>query len=113
MIGQMTIFDFLPVEYPDINDVDEREAVRIVGEQLGITFTYNKRFEEWEYKKGRIRLSLEYDHFNLDDNHELFFGAGYNISGGTHEGGGSPCSSIESVVEYLKAALKKVGLYGE
>lgn len=113
MTGQMTIFDFLPPDYPDINEVDEQEAARIVGEHLGITFTYNKMFEQWEYRRGRIRLSLEYDHFDLDDNHDLFFGAGYAISGGTHEGGGSPCSSIESVVEYLKAALKKVGLYGE
>ena len=106
MNGQLTIFDLLPQSTPNINDISEEEAVRIVGERLGIVFVRNPKSEQWEGKNGKLKLSLEYDHFCLDDNQDLFLGAGYTF--GT-SGGGSPCSGIDGAVKYLKAKLEKYG----
>lgn len=108
MIRQMTIFDFLPSRYPDINDIDESEAVRIVGDRLGVVFTYNDYFEQWECKKGKIKLSLEYDHFNLHDNHDLFLGVGYDCRNPVC-GGGSPCASIEQAIRYFERIIQEHG----
>lgn len=104
MIGQMSIFDWMSSlrAVPDINDITEAEAVRIVGDEIGVTFTYNTFFECWMGRIGKMKLSLEYDHFRLDDNHDLFLGTGYQY--GT-SGGGAPCSGITEAVNWFNAKL--------
>ena len=90
--------------FPDIIDIPEEEAVRIVGENLGVTFTYDKKFDEWQWRKGKLRLSMGYSHFDLDDNHDLFLGTMYSY--GT-EGGASPCSGIEETINWFKSKLER------
>jgi hypothetical protein len=104
---QMTIFEWLQPErtsYPDINDIDEAEAVRLVWDALGVKFIWNDFFALWIGKKGKLRMDLEYSHFDLDDNHDLFLGAGYEC--GT-SGGASPTSGIEEAIAYVNKAMKE------
>ena len=108
MYEQLTIFDWMPTlrkEFPDINDIPETEAVRIVGENLGVTFTYDKKFDQWRWKKGKLILSMDYDNFILDDNHDLFLGTMYSY--GCTEGGASPCSGIEEAINWFKSKLER------
>ena len=102
MTGQMIIFDYMYT--PDINDISEEEAVKLVGERIGVKFTWNPVFEMWLYKKGRLRLNMNYDRFVLDDNKDLFLGVGWDY--GT-SGGGSPCSGIDDAVEYFQRVLER------
>lgn len=101
---QMSIFDFLPSSTPDINDITEAEAVKLVGEQLGVKFIYNAFFEQWEAKKGRAKMGLTYDHFNGVHNNALFLGTHIDI--GT-AGAGAPCSGIDDAVKWFKTHLEK------
>ena len=107
MYEQLSIFDWMPTlrqGFPDINDIPEEEAVRIVAENLGITFAYDKKFEQWRWKKGKLILSMNYGNFILDDNHDLFLGTMYSY--GT-EGGASPCSGIEETINWFKSKLEE------
>ena len=104
MNGQMTIFDFLAPAYPDINDITEEEAARIIGDAIGAQFKYVDRFREWQGKIGKLKLSVGYSHFILDDNHDLFVDTDYQF--GT-EGGGAPCTSIEGVVKWFRKKIKQ------
>jgi hypothetical protein len=101
----MTIFDFLGPAYPDIKTITEAEAVRIVGDALGVEFTYSEFFNEWVARKGKTRLNLKYSNFNLPDNHDLFLGAGYAYRTG---GGGRPCDSIKEAIAYLERKVEEV-----
>ncbi len=108
MDGQISIFDWMPeavpaVAFPNINDITEETAVRMVGNEIGVEFVYNELFHHWEAKVGKMKLDLEYSRFNLDNNHDLFLGAGYMFGSG---GGGRPCDSIEDAVKYFR---KKIG----
>ena len=97
---QLTIFDWLPEQiYPDINETKEEDAVRMVGDALGVVFRYDYFQERWRAKKGRFRMGLEYDHFNLEHDKSLFLGADWEL--GT-SGGGSPCRGIGHAIEYLR-----------
>lgn len=102
---QMTIFEWLQPEtsYPDINDIDEAEAVRLVWDALGVKFIWNDFFELWIGKKGKLHMDLQYDNFCIG-NHELFLGAGYAY--GT-AGGASPTSGIKEAIAYFKDAMKE------
>lgn len=100
---QMTIFDFIQPnqrEYPDINTISEAEAIQIVGDALGVRFVWSESFHEWQAVKRKVKLTLNYDHFDLIDNHDLFLSAGYDCKMG---GGGAPCKSIEEAIKYLNA----------
>lgn len=110
MKGQLSIFDWMPdaVETPDINSITEAEAVQIVGDRIGVQFTYNSFFDEHQGKKGKMKLGLKYDHFAPGvRNGELFLGTSYQI--GT-SGGGSPCSGIDDAVKWFKEVLKRNGI---
>lgn len=103
---QMTIFDFLQPdqsEYPDINTISEAEAVRIVGDALGVEFVWSEFFQTWQAVKRKVKLTLDYDHFDLIDNHDLFLNVGYDCKMG---GGGAPCESIEEAIKYLKTRVE-------
>ena len=103
---QMTIFDFLQPdqsEYPDINTISEAEAVRIVGDALGVRFVWSEFFHTWQAVKRKVKLTLNYSHFNLLDNHDLFLSAGYDYKTG---GGGSPCRGIREAIAYLEKKVE-------
>lgn len=102
--GQMSIFDFLPSTTPDINDITEAEAVRLVGEQLGVKFTYNAFFDQWQAKKGRARMGLSYDHFDGVFDNVLFLGTNIDIE---TSGAAAPCSGIDEAVNWFKTYLEK------
>lgn len=109
MEGQISIFEWMPeavpaVTFPDINDIQEEEAVRIVGEQIGVDFTYNERFRQWIGKIRRLKLELEYDHYNMIDKHDLFLGVGYSIGS---SGGGRPCDGIEEAIKYFRNVMER------
>ena len=103
--GQMSIFDIC-MDYPDINDIPEAEAVRIVGEAIGLRFVYNKRFRQWEAKRGRLKLSCEYGHYVIDDK-RLFFGCGYQILKPYEGGGSGPRESIQEVIDFFREAMEE------
>lgn len=112
MKGQISIFDWMPeavpaMTFPDIKDIHEAEAVRIVGEQTGVEFAYNESFRQWIGKAGKLKLDLEYDHYILEDKKDLFLSVGYSI--GT-SGGGSPCDSIEEALEYIRNVKKRYSI---
>lgn len=112
MKGQISIFEWMPeavpeVTFPDINDIQEEEAVRIIGQQTGIAFIYSETFGLWIGKVGKLKLDLEYDHYILEDKKDLFLSVGYSI--GT-SGGGSPCDSIEEALEYIRKTQKRYSI---
>lgn len=106
---QMTIFEWLSESikedgYPDINDIDEAEAVRIVGENTGLSFSLDKYFKEWIAKKGDLKFDLHYRHFKMKDNNDLFLGAGWNFK--QNEGASIPAESIDQVIKFFNKAIK-------
>ena len=109
MNGQISIFDLLEAETPNINDITEAEAVRIVGERLGVQFKYNSFFEEWQAQVGKMELSCEYSHFSEGINDgRLFLGVGWRLRTSS---GGRPCDGINETVRYFKNKLANVKKY--
>lgn len=111
MKGQMSIFDFLPqqAEHPDFHNMTEAEMVDYVGKVLGVKFKRNDFLNHYEYmvnKKRKFRLELEYGHYWTEDhrNGALYVGVGYNY---THGGGGCPCDSLESAINYLRMHMER------
>ena len=103
MNGQMSIFDLLEAETPKIDDITEAEAVRIVGERLGVQFKYNSTFGEWQTQVGKMKLGCEYDHFSEGINDgRLFLGVRWSL--GT-SGGACPCYGIDETVKYFRNRL--------
>lgn len=103
MIDQISLFE--PLEYPDINDIPEEEAVRIVADAIGVKFTKN-RFGQFEGKKAKLFMTLEYDRFAIGDC-ELFLGTGYRY--GT-ESGGAPTGGIEEAIRYFRRRMERYGV---
>lgn len=104
--GQISLFDWMPqllnpTAYPDINTIPEAEAVRIVGEQIGVAFAYVDKFCRWQGKAGKMLLYMQYDNYNLPG-HARFLGVGYDCR---TSGGGSPCDNIQEAVDYFKCKL--------
>ena len=101
---QINLFDWLDSiktpEYPRLDQIDEAEAVRIIGDKLHVVFKYNGFLEEWEGKAGDIKLTLHYDHYDMTDCADLFLSVGYDR--GRHGGGGIPADSIGEAIEYLR-----------
>lgn len=105
--GQLSLFDipaFLGT--PDINDIPEAEAVRIVGERIGQIFAWNASMDQWESKRGRLKLSLKYGRFVPGINEgRLFLGAGWSTK---DAGGGAPLDGIEQAVKWFEKRLEAV-----
>ena len=105
MNGQISIFDLLEAETPNINDITEAEAVRIVGERIGAQFKYNSFFGEWQAQIGKMKLSCEYSHFSEGINDgRMFIGVGWSLK---TSGGSCPCYGIDEAVRYFKNRLAK------
>ena len=62
MKGQISLFDWMPPEQPSFDDVQEPEAVRLIGDALGLTFRYDERFQEWTAKAGKLKCILTVFH---------------------------------------------------
>lgn len=102
MNGQMKLFEYFGA--PDLSEMTEEEAVKMVGDRIGMAFTYNSRFERWEAKNGKLKLDMNYDHYDLPDSNALFLGVGYTL--GT-SGGGAPCHSIDEAVNWFEYRIEK------
>ena len=104
--GQMTIYDFLvaDADYPNINDIEEAEAVRIVGDAIGVCFKYNDYFGEWQAKINKsTTLGIHYSNYVLDDNKDRFLACGFSYKQG---GAGAPCDDIRSAVEWFNEIIR-------
>ena len=109
MVGQMTLFDWMSEQTPDINNIPESEAARIVGERIGVQFVYNSHLEEWRAKVGKMNLFLRYGNFSKGINGgRLSLGAGWILR---TSGGSAPFSGIDEAVEYLKSRIANMGKY--
>jgi len=58
--------------------------------------------EYWEGKVGKLKLSIEYDHYVIG-NRSLFLSAGWQK--GT-SGGGAPCDSIEETILWMQRVMQ-------
>ena len=106
MEGQLSIFDFLdddPAEM-SLDDLPEEEMVKIVGNSIGVNFTYRDDFWGYEAKYKKLKFELHYSNYRLSDNTARFISAGYNYSKG---GAGSPCDSIQEAVNFFRNAMNR------
>ena len=100
MNGQISIFDWMPPEQPSFDDVQEPEAVRLIGDALGLTFRYDKRFQEWAAKAGKLKMHIDgFSHYDGVRENRRFLGVGWER--GT-SGGGCPCESIQEAISYFR-----------
>lgn len=104
MEGQLTIFDWMPVDYPDIEDVTEAELAQIIGDAIGFKFVYMDYFDEWQAKAKKMRLDLKISQYNLTNNHNKFIGCGYSKR---TSGGGAPMDSIADAITWFKMILER------
>lgn len=109
--GQLSIFDWMedfdPAKeatpaagYPALDDIPEEKAIKIIGDRIGVNFTWNSFFERYEAKVGKITLDAGYDHYSPGINDgRLMLSIGYN---GKNFGGGKPSDSIEEAIDYFE-----------
>lgn len=108
MDGQMSIFDILPIGNTEAICIDatpEDEMVKLIGYALGIVFKYNGHLEQYEHVQRKLKLTVQYSNYDLEDNHDRFISCGWDNSK-THSGGGRPCDSMEEAVKYLRTVMK-------
>jgi hypothetical protein len=100
----MTIWDFL--ERKALCEMTEEEMVEEIEKQTGLTFKPNPRLGEpitYEAKKGKLKLSIELDHYYGTDTR--FIGVGGSL--GT-SGWGAPADTIEEAVEWLRRRMEDI-----
>ena len=109
--GQLSIFDWMedfdPAKeakqaagYPALDDIPEEKAIKIIGNRIGVNFTWNSFFERYEAKVGKITLDACYDHYLPEINDgRLMLSIGYN---GKNFGGGTASDSIEEAIDYFE-----------
>lgn len=106
MTGQMTIWDLLPEE--SLENIPEEEAVRRIGDAIGVSFDYNNFFGDYRVKVGKYTLMIEYARYftDMDDMNneegkgELFIGVGYEDN--KHCGASAPVDSIKEAIEWFE-----------
>lgn len=101
--GQLSIFDLFP-EYPDFNTVSEEKCVSIIGDVLGLKFSYSVRFGVWKARIGCIDLSVNYSTYMGSETR--FISVGYD-NRRDHSGGGAPCDSIDEAIRYFRKCIEK------
>lgn len=103
---QMTIFDMIRDEYPQLELMTEQEAVGHVGKALGLTFRHNDFLDQWECKVGSKTLDVSYSHYNMigDMNGKLFISVGCEDRK-TKEGAGAPRDTLEEAIEWLRRRI--------
>lgn len=102
---QLSLFDLMQ-EIPDIKDIPEEEAVRIVGERIGAKFEYNPDFEEWQARISDLKMGMRYEHYfpEVQDG-KLFLEVSFEFKNHVN-GGGSPCDGIDEAVEFFKDKME-------
>ena len=106
---QMTVFEFLP-KPNDLDALPEADMVKLIGDALGVEFTYDSFFEEYAAKLSKkLKLTLEYDNYFVDEWDEDGKGARFVSCGwdqGT-SGGGAPRDSVTGAIEYFRGVMRK------
>lgn len=114
MVGQMSIFEFLP-QASDFMSMPESEIMDTISRRIGVKLAWDSHLEEYSAKVGKTKIRAEIDTYScthdgsetIIEGHK-FIGTGWSRS---TEGGGRPCDSIDEAVEYLlKAITKKKGV---
>lgn len=108
MDDQMSIFDFLPeeTEVKDFTRMTIEETVAYIGDRIGMIFHYNDFLNHYEAKYKKLKLDLNYSHYDTTDERDgkLFISCGY---GTKTKGGGAPCDSLEEAIKYLKGCIER------
>ncbi len=104
MDGQMNIFDFLKIENQD--DVPEKEMVALVGNAIGVVFEKNDHLDHYEGYHSKLKLTIQYDNYNLMDKTDRFISCGWDNKK-RYSAGGRPCDSIEEAIHYLREAIER------
>lgn len=105
---QMTIFDFIPSE---LETTPLEEAVKRIGEALGLKFSWNNYLEHYEAKIKQYTVDVYYGRYSYKERQgERYIGCGIsNRLGGSH----GPQDSIEEAIGFLKACMKNRDLLRE
>lgn len=101
--GQMTLTDWCGNEA--LEGISEEQMVKIIGDAVGMDFKYHDELWGWEYKKGKVYCSLQYDNYDMTDSHRQFIGVDIrtkqtNLS--------APCDSIDEAIELIKRKLEEL-----
>ena len=106
MENQMSIFDYIQPEYPDINTITEAEMVSIIGKATGLTFVRDKFLEDWRAKYKGCVISIEYLNYKTYDerNGKRFISVEVEYK---TSGIGSPCDNIEEAIGRIKKGIER------
>ena len=106
---QLSFFD-LPgvINYPDWHNMTIEQISMLIGEQLGIRFSpdtrFNGEFNEFiAYKSKKEFYTIGIDHSETCDERsgQAFIGVDYD-NGIKHLGCSKPCDSIEEAIEFFR-----------
>lgn len=114
MVGQMSIFEFLPQD-DDFCTMPEAEVIEIISQRIGVKLQYRDysskfdEFHDYSAKVGKMTINAHISTYTTTlggdskviEGHK-FIGVGW---GDSTSGGGRGCDSIDEAVEYLLEAL--------
>ena len=102
--GQMSIFDFLPVE--DLDELPEEDMVRQIGAALGIEFKYEDDLWGWTFRQKKKVLSVHYSNYSFGDCRRFI-----SVSANCATGGCSgPMDSIEEAIRFARSGAENIGM---
>ena len=113
---QIDIFDILEPEgeHEYLSDLNFRtmkveEIVALLGDRLGLKFTFNDLFNEYQVKAGKRTLCVHLSHYYADGDKAgaLFISCGWHDK---TSGAGVPCDSLSEAYEFLHNAKKGANL---
>ena len=99
---QTNLCSFMP-ELMDLDLVSDEDVVNIINNHLGIKFIYNDERKRYEYKIGKVRLSINFGHFSFG-NHERYIGTDMDWKTG---GWGGPNRSIMDAIDSISRYIKR------
>ena len=110
MVGQMSIFEFLPQE-ADFCDMPEDAVMEIVSQRIGVRLVRDPEYKNYRATVGKVRITAKISNYTVTHEGSETVIAGHKHIGcgwGTSkEGGGRPCDSIDDAVDYLQAAINR------
>lgn len=102
MDGQMTMFDFLPVEEMSLESMTGDDLVRIMRNATGLNFTPDKYGDGYVAKMGKVELSTRLGRYKMNDNTNRFISVGWFAK---DRGRSGPHDSVDDAIKAMKKCV--------
>lgn len=102
MDGQMTVFEFLPVEEIALENMTGDDLARIMKNATGLDFIPDKYGDGYVAKMGKVELSTRLGRYKMNDNTNRFISVGWFAK---DRGRSGPHDSVDDAIKAMRKCV--------